>query len=361
MKMQAIPWIAGFHNVFTKLRRRSPFSSFTLHSAIFFFGLTLAFLARLLFNSTHLVWSEQGNDLQTATVPWWTYGYQEMLHGNFPLWNPHNFCGTPFFSNFNPGMLYPLHLLNLLLPLQHALNIIFAMNVAMSGWFTSLWCRHRGVSALGSIMAGVVYMFSGAYFAHSYPGHEGPMAAMTLAPLIFLCVDGIFESEAAGWVLLGALAVGLQCLAGFPQAVYYTGLMSAFYLALRLFSHEERLVVVKRFFLIYAGGALIAAVQLLPGLQTSGESVRQGGNHFEFAASCPLPPENLIQLLAPGRWATFNIRPMWAHGTPGKSPCFAESRRCCSLSAAPSLAILDSGVLPRRSRSYRLSWRWACM
>jgi hypothetical protein len=142
-------------------------------------------------------------------------------------------------------------------------------------------------------------MFSGAYFHHTYPGHESPLAAMSLTPLIFLCVDAIFYQAAWRWVLLGMLAVGLQCLAGFPQAVYYTALLATLYAAMRIVFYEDRLLILRRFFLIYAGGAMLAAVQLLPGLQTAGESVRQGGNNFQFAATCPLPPENLVHFLAP--------------------------------------------------------------
>jgi hypothetical protein len=275
-------------------------ASFPLVSAAFFLALTLAFFAPLLFGSAHAVWSEPGNDLTTTLVPWWTFGYGQMAQGNFPLWNPHNFCGTPFFSNFNPGMLYPLHLLCLVLPLRQALNWILVGDIALAGWFTSLWCRGRGVSPLGSIVAGVIYMFSGAYFHHTYAGHEPPLAAMALTPFIFLCLDGIFIGKPWKWALLGMLAVGLQILAGFPQAVYYTGLMAGLYVLLRLVRHPDRLAVLLRFSAIYAGGSVLAAVLLLPGLQTASESMRQGGNSFEFAAISPIPPESFAQLLAPG-------------------------------------------------------------
>jgi hypothetical protein len=283
--------------------------NFAVVSALFFAALALGLCARVLFNNNDFVWSKAGNDLTTAFVPWWTFGYDQMCHGNFPLWNPHNFCGTPFFSNFNSGMLYPLHLIALLLPLQTAINIFLPVNIAISGWSTSLWCRHRGVSPTGSVLAGVIYMFSGAYFHHTYAGHEPVMTAMSLAPLIFLCVDAIFDEASWRWVLLGALVVGLQCLTAYPQAIYYTGLMSGLYLLLRLVLHEGRLRVCGRFLLLYAGGAMLGAVQLLPGLQTTGESVRQGGNNIEFASISPMPPENLAQLIAPGLFGDVENSP----------------------------------------------------
>jgi hypothetical protein len=298
MKMNAFAWAANSQTFARKLKLTWLIEPFALRSALFFAALSFAFFARLLFNNTGAVWSESGNDLTLLFIPWYTFGFQEMLHGNFPLWNPHNFCGTPFFSNLNSGMLYPLHLLLMVLPFRNALNLILTVNIALSGWFTSLWVRNRGISALGSIVAGVIFMFSGAYFQHTFPGHEPVMASMALAPLVFLCIDAIFYDAAWQWILLGMLAVGLQCMTGYPQAVYYTALMSTLYVAMRIVFYEHRLLILRRFFLIYAGGAMLAAVQLLPALQTAGESVRQS-NNFEFAASCPLPPENLIHLLAP--------------------------------------------------------------
>src|ERR1700735_62725 len=110
-------------------------SEFPCVSALFFALISFAIFAlppigsgkysggdvSILFNHQGIVWSAEGSDLVTAVVPWWSFGYRELARGNLPLWNPHNCCGAPFFSNFNPGLLYPPHLLNLFLPLQHAL------------------------------------------------------------------------------------------------------------------------------------------------------------------------------------------------------------------------------------------------
>jgi hypothetical protein len=253
----------------------------------------------ILFNDKGIVWSMPGNDLSSQLVPWWKFGYSELSRGNLPLWNPHNFCGTPFFSNFNPGLLYPLHLLNLLLPLQRALNVIIVINVFLAGGLTGLWCRGRGISALGSIVGGVIFMFSGAYFHHTFAGHEPPLAAIALTPLVFLCIDGILRDMGWRWCLLGAFAVGMQILAGFPQAVYYTGLMGGLYLLLRLRQVTQWRRALLLFTLMYAGGTILGAVQVLPGFQTAGESVRSGGNSLEFAEESPLPPMSLVQFLGP--------------------------------------------------------------
>jgi hypothetical protein len=252
----------------------------------------------LLFNGKGDVWSFPGNDLTTQNAPWMKFAFGEISHGNFPLWNPHAFCGTPFFSNFNPGVLYPPHWLCLVLPLATALNVILFINVTLAGWFTALWCRRRGLSAVASLVGGTIYMYSGAYFHHQFPGHEAPLASMAWTPLVFLAIEGIFDDLHWKWALLGMLAVAMQILAGFPQAVYYTGLIGGLYSLLRLFGYSQRRAALLRLVVLYAGATLIAAVQLLPGLQTAGESVRQGGSDYEFAAQCPLPPENFLQLLA---------------------------------------------------------------
>ena len=61
----------------------------------------------------------------------------------------------------------------------------------------------------------------------------------------------------------------------------------------------------------YAGGALLAAVQLLPGFQATAETVRSQPLPFQFAASFSFPPENLITFVAPGFFGDVTHQPYW--------------------------------------------------
>src|SRR5205823_14464098 len=103
----------------------------------------------------------------------------------------------------------------------------------------------------------------------------------------------------------------MQILAGFPQYVFYTGIIAGLYAALPLITRWNWRLA-SALLSIYAGGALLAAVQLLPAIQTTRETTRGFRLPFQFASMLSLPPENFISLLAPdfsgqipkywGRW-----------------------------------------------------------
>src|SRR5207237_9486221 len=129
--------------------------------------------------------------------------------------------------------------------------------------------------------------------------------------LIFWTVDSLFKTRDARWSLVGMFAVAMQVLAGFPQYVFYTGLIAGLYSALRLIGNRNWRLIVP-LLVIYFGGALLAAVQLLPAFQTTTETTRGLRLPYEFASAVALPPENFITLFAPdffgrlesywGRW-----------------------------------------------------------
>src|ERR1700755_1675228 len=46
-------------------------------------------------------------DLHSFFLPKFAYGSEEILHGRFPLWNPYEDAGVPFFATAQPSVLYP--------------------------------------------------------------------------------------------------------------------------------------------------------------------------------------------------------------------------------------------------------------
>src|SRR5947207_8011225 len=171
--------------------------------------------------------------------------------------------------------------------------------------------KQRDLSAAAGFFAGTLVMFCGAFFPHIFAGHLPQLSAMTWSPLILCSVEAIFRTRRVRWSLLGMLAVAMQILAGFPQYVFYTGIIAGLYAALRLIGHWSwRLAAA--LLTIYPGGALLAAVLLLPAIQTTRETTRGFRLPFQFASMLGLPPENFVTLLSPdffgqiakywGRW-----------------------------------------------------------
>ena len=113
---------------------------------------------------------------------------------------------------------------------------------------------------------------------------------MVWAPLIFLAIDGVFAAgdvrpqiTPGKPVLLGMLAA-MQIFAGQPQYVLFTAIGAGCYSLIRLCYVERRGSVATLLAAIYIGGALLASVQLLTGMQANAETIRNEPLPFRFAA-----------------------------------------------------------------------------
>ena len=103
----------------------------------------------------------------------------------------------------------------------------------------------------------------------------------------------------------------MQILAGHIQYVYYTGIAAVLYLAARLPGAAERMKVLACFFLFYGGAVILAAAQILPGIEAGRDSLRGAGVPYEFAAMFSFPPENLITWVVPAFFGDTVHFPYW--------------------------------------------------
>ena len=283
----------------------------TIFALIVLLFIDVAMFAEILLSRGTRVLGHPGSDLFLQYFSWREFGFRELARGNLALWNPHIFSGAPYFGGMQGAQLYPPNWLFLILPTAAAVNWTVAFHVYLIAVFTFCWMRQRELRVLSSFFAGTLVMFSGAFFPHVFAGHLPQMNAMTWSPLIFCSIEAVLRTERPQWSLLGMFAVAMQILAGFPQYVFYTAIIAALYVGLRLISRWNARVVLA-FVGMYMGGALLAAVQLLPAIQTTVETTRGLRLPFEFASMLAFPPENFATLLAPnffgelpsywGRW-----------------------------------------------------------
>ncbi|UPT74409.1 MAG: hypothetical protein M0D55_01275 [Elusimicrobiota bacterium] len=258
----------------------------------------LILFGRILLSSDFIL-SAAGEDLDGYYVGMRQFGFSELKRGNLALWNPLLFSGAPYFANFESALLYPPNWLHMLLSPARAINLGIALHAFMAGLFTFLWRRRRGSSELAALLSGLIYMLSGPYFMHVFPGHLSNLCVMAWVPLLFLALDAWFDTSDPGWCLLGAFVVTMQILAGHPQYVYYTAMGAALYAFLRLHREPGGIRLALGAAAMYAGAALLSAVQLLTGVQALSELTRGVGSQHHFARTFALAPENLLTLLAP--------------------------------------------------------------
>jgi hypothetical protein len=274
--------------------------------------LVVAMFAEMLIAPGSRVLGDIRSDLPLHILPWRAFGFGELAKGNLPLWNPYVFAGAPFFGGLQSALLYPPNFLFLALPLPLATNWSIALNVWLLGAFMFLWALRRGLSPFAAFVCGALLMFCAPHFLRVQAGLLTNLAAMAWVPLLFLAIDEWLGTRRPLWCLLGMLAVAMQILAGQPQYVYYTALVAAAYCAFRLLEpRQDRLAAAAGLLSLHAGGALLAAVQLVAGLQATAETVRGEPLPYGFAASFSFPPENFITLLAPGFFGDIWHQPYW--------------------------------------------------
>ncbi len=266
-------------------------------------ALVLAMFADVLFAPGPRVLGADDTDMMAHFLHWRSFGFGELARGNLALWNPHVFAGAPFFGGMQSALLYPPNWLFLVLPLTAAANWSIALNVWLLGAFMYLWALRRGLHPFAGFVAAALLMFCAPHFLRVHAGHIASMAAMAWVPLVFLALDEWAAARRPGWLLLGMAAVAMQILAGHPQTVYLTALAAGLYSVLRL----QILAPAA----IYAGGAALAAVQLLASLQATSETIRDRPVPFEFARSFGFPPESFLTLFAPAFFGDAASHAYW--------------------------------------------------
>jgi branched-subunit amino acid transport protein len=280
----------------------------------------LVMLGKVLFVSPHEVLSNGRMDLATEYVHWRYFGFHELKSGNLALWNPHCYCGAPFFGSFQSALLYPLNFLYLLTPLDAATNWTIALHVFLGGVFTFYWVRRRGLHSLACLLSGMMFMFCGPHFLQIQAGHLSNLCTLIWTPLLFLAIDQLTDRPALAPCLMGMFAVAMSVLAGHPQYVFYMGVAVGIYAVLNVVrAAGQRGKVMLGLAGIVVGGICLSAVQLFTGLDEGRESMRSLGMSYESASSFSFPPENFLTLVAPwcfgdakniaymGRWFVTDV------------------------------------------------------
>ncbi|MDM7926682.1 MAG: hypothetical protein QUS35_11765 [bacterium] len=190
--------------------------------------------------------------------------------GVYPLWNPHIFCGMPFFASLSALYVDPVN--DAVLLMTGALNWVFRfsslvevqraammlLNHVLLGFFTFLFLRRRNLSKEASILGCLAMALMPQVIGYSNAGHSTQIASLALTPLILLLVDGLLEKRNLLFFCLTGLAAGVQLLRAHVQVCYYTWLMvGAFFLVWAV--AEIRAKNAKR---VPAGAGLLAGALL---------------------------------------------------------------------------------------------------
>lgn len=219
------------------------------------------------------------SDLFTEFYPMFEASSSRLRAGRLFLWNPHQLCGLPGLSTLQFGVLYPPHLLYLVVPVPAGMGILTFAHLLL-GVISALVLGR--VLALSWAAAWVVAMCFGLSSVTTMNALS-PNALYTVAwlPLGIAAVVRILHGGRSGWVVALSVAVAMSILAGGYQYTVYN--LYAFLLcaicgagARAIKEKGVRLLgpIGLTLSLSVAVGAALAAPQLLPTLELTGEGAR---------------------------------------------------------------------------------------
>ncbi|RJQ27896.1 hypothetical protein C4577_00445 [Candidatus Parcubacteria bacterium] len=202
----------------------------------------------------------------------WKYLAVDMIKsGNWPLWNPYSFSGTPFLATYHSSPFFPFNIF-LLLPNYIGWGIyIFGQTFVASlgvyyltGWYTK--------SHFARIGAGIIFSLSGLMTTWVEFG-TGVWAA-SMMPWIFNFLLAYLNSFKTRFLTLMSLAFVILFLAGHVQLTLYSSILMIGYLVFLLYYKEVkigRVFIIISFFLL---AVLLAALQFLPAFDLTRDSIR---------------------------------------------------------------------------------------
>lgn len=283
--------------------------------------------------------------------PWRVFAARAIHTGFLPLWNPHQFCGTPFLANSQSAVLYPLNLLFYALPVPVAFGASALLHLFLTGCFQYLFLRRgplklsRPAATIGA-MAWQISAWQVSWLA--LPTFLCVSAWLPLA--LWLTHRAVERSTYGRAAALGA-CLGLMLLAGHLQiALYCLLLVGAFALfRARAFPGRwRRFLGLSLLALALAFG--LAAPQLLPAVELSRFSHRAGGlpswGGYASYVRLAMPAWHLITLFLP----SFFGNP--SHGTYWGWTNYAEN--ACSVGLLPLLLMfLGIGLTWKRASNTR--------
>jgi O-antigen/teichoic acid export membrane protein len=266
------------------------------------------------------------SDLILQNYGWKGYLAESLRRHELPLWNPYLQAGTPFLASGQYGVMYPLGLLFVFLPVERAYGYFAALHVFIAGSGVYWFSRVHGNGRTASLLAGVTFMFAQRLITSAV--WPQMLSAMAWMGWIFLWMELALRDGAAKKTVgaeygplraiviccLGAVTVALQILCGHLEISFYVLFTAILYGVLRLgadlFDHMRSRSLTRdtgrallgstiRLALLGLGGLGLAAAQLVPFSEAIGQNFREGSVTFQEISGWAMPARQLVAFVVP--------------------------------------------------------------
>jgi hypothetical protein len=225
-------------------------------------------------------------DLYLYFIPNKLHAVQSLWHGGKGLlWNPYQACGEPFFANPAMGLLYPPHLLFLVLDPNVAVHVVLIINMVLGAVGMLLLGRELGFGWVGALGGALTFQLGDAMSTLTgwSPMDNGPWAWV---PWALLCCERVLRAPSRRTVALLAAVLGLSLLPGWVLISALTYQLIVLRLGWELVTRwsERPWRPVGAVVAGLALAAALAAVQIVPAAELARDSKRLAVTQRDFLA-----------------------------------------------------------------------------
>ncbi len=261
---------------------------------------TLFFYWKIIFtNRSIFPW-----DVSDIFYPFLSFVHEELRNFRFPLWDPYAFSGFPIIADPMAQIFYPPNWLMLIArwfyPLSMKLvEIQEIVHYFLAGLFMYWLARDYTKDRFAALLAGVLFMSSGAMVAHAE--HLSIINAMAWFPLVFMLARRALLERSYYWTCAAGFFLGMENLAGHWQHSVYLGVLLFLYFFYEACCGPQRRSLWPHWMiqlaLIGGIGAGLAMIQIVPTMELSSLSTRtqlaaphmMGGNSPQYLLTAFLP------------------------------------------------------------------------
>ncbi len=291
---------------------------------VFTLGL-LATYGRVLFTSR----IPASGDFIAYFAPYWDYLNRAVQMGRLPLWNDFIFGGAPFQANPQTAVFYPLRWPLLFVSAEKGILVTAAVHAWLAGIFAYVLAKNI---LANTDLANSFYTHLAALVAAYIVALNGWVTGLLLHPNQFSVFPWLIaaillwetrphagqwpqrDQTTRRWLVLMTSVWSLAFLAGHTQSFYNAVVIFGLWMLGDLFwrgrekrhggKHQASFTAALSdqwplMIVALVGAGLIGAIQLLPTLDLSSLSYRQGGLSFREHAALSLPPWRLGFSLLP--------------------------------------------------------------
>jgi hypothetical protein len=211
------------------------------------------------------------SNIHDAGSSWWQgEPAMELLkravrRGEFPLWDPYIGGGVPSMANLTPAYFFPPSFLIALLGNPPWLKNLYTLLLLLGcGFFTYVFIRKHNAGVIGSRVAGIAFMFSGAAIQTAPEFIGQPVVGI---PIVLFVTARLLQRPTWRRTAVTALVYALVALASFPPVLVFAFSLAVLYvIAMIVFAGAEggRGVLAARFGAAVALSLALVAFYYIP-------------------------------------------------------------------------------------------------